>query len=104
MPAAFRAKPLRKDQPHVLQVSLAPAPVALEMIEEGRRRLLETSAKIRCQMKLPPRSAKQRRFHKIVTENFAAQRRASGQCGKPAILNEGLHANDSVMPPVISSV
>ena len=89
-------------QMQVLQVALTPAPVALHLLEQRRRRLLVAAGKVEGQPQLPAGASEQRRFDEVVAEDLAAERRLAGQSRQGAVLHERRDANDRVVPPVLT--
>src|SRR6185312_1913453 len=102
MNAARQAQALRKYQLDVLKISLTPAPIALQVIDQRRRRRLVTAIDVARKPHLPARAAKQRSFDEIVTHDFSAERWPPREDGQSAIFHERFHPDDRVVPPVIS--
>src|SRR3546814_10745412 len=98
---AERAQAARRQHADVLQVALAPAAVALGVVDQGRRRLLEAAAEIVRQPDLPAGAPQQRRLDEVVAEDLAAEGLSARQHRQPAVLDEGLHADDRVVAPVV---
>ncbi len=86
----------------MLQIALAPAPVARREIDQRGRAFLEAAAKRRQHVDRPAGAADQRRLDEIVAEDVAAERRLARQVGHAAMVGEGASADDRVMAPVIA--
>src|SRR3546814_3815285 len=67
----------------------------------SRRRLLEAAAEIVRQPDLPAGAPQQRRLDEVVAEDLAAEGLSARQHRQPAVLDEGLHADDRVVAPVV---
>ena len=85
----------------MLQISLAPAPVALQLIDERRRHLFIASREIIRQPDSPAGPAHQSGFHKIMAQYGAAQGRLAGKLRQPAILHKRVDADDGIVPEVL---
>ena len=79
-----------------------PAPVALEKIQKGGRRLLERAAQVGRHPDLPAGAAQKRGLDKIMAHDLAAERRLARQARQAAMLHEGAHPDDGVMAPIIA--
>ena len=66
----------------MLQVALAPAPVALRVFDHRLRGLLVAALQIVGQPDLPVRLEQQRGLDEIVAQNLAAEGFAPGNCGR----------------------
>ena len=86
----------------MLQIALAPAPVARGEIQQRRRAFLETAAERGRHVDGPAGAPHQRRFDEIVAENMSAERLAAAQFGQARISRKGAHADDGVVPPIIA--
>src|SRR6185503_209895 len=86
----------------MLQITLAPAPVALEFVEQAWWRLLIAARHIKGKPNLLTRASHQCRFDKIVAQNFSAKGRTSWQPRQCACFYERFDAKDSIVPPVIA--
>ena len=89
------------DEACVLQVALAPAAVALQLVEQVRRVLLPAAAQLRRDPHLVAGARHHRRLDEIVREDFAGEAAAPRQPGERAVLHEGLDAQDGVVTPVV---
>src|ERR1044071_4257062 len=89
----------REQQPQVLHVSLAPAPVALQVVEERRRHLLVAAPEIAREPDFPAGASHKSRLDEIVAHDLAAERRPAGKTAESAILDERLDAETRVGPP-----
>src|SRR5665213_1890818 len=101
MQAAWKPQSLRENQRDVLQVALAPSPVAFEKFDQGRRRGLVTAADVGRQPEVPAGASQQRRFDKIVAHDFAAKRRRARQDWKATMVHERPEADNGIVAPVI---
>ena len=90
----------RKDQPKVLEISLAPSPVPLEVIHQSRRSLLVGTLDVPRQPHLPALGNHQRGLHEIMAEYSSSKRLPAGQRGQLAELRERLHTDHRIMPPI----
>src|SRR4051812_11832280 len=84
----------------MLHVALAPAPVALELVDQRRRALFVAAGEIAGEPDFPARASHQRRFDKVMAHDLAAERRPAPQAGKAAVLDKRLDAENRVMAPV----
>jgi hypothetical protein len=91
----------RQQQPHMLHIALAPAPVACQTIEKGRGRLLVAAAQVVGQPDFPSGPAHESGFDKVVAEDVTPQRRLAGQLGQGAVPHEGVDPDDGIVPPVL---
>src|SRR4051794_19925374 len=89
-----------KKQPQMLHVALAPAAVALQLVEQRRRRLFVAAGEIAREPNLPPGAPHERRLDEIVAHDLAAERRLSRQPAETAMLDERLDTDDRVVSPV----
>ncbi len=101
---AGEAQAGRPDDFQVLQISLGPAAVANRDVDERRRRLFPGSAAVGGHAHLPAAAAHQRGLDEVMRQHEAAEGLAAAEFGQPAVLGEGLHANDGVVPPIIAAV
>ena len=85
----------------VLQVALAPAAVALQFGQQVGRLLLVAAHQVGHQPHVVARAAHQRGFHKVVAHDAARQAPFAGDGRERAVLHEGFHADDGVVPPVM---
>ena len=86
----------------MLQVALAPAAIAFQMLDHGRRRLLVAAVEIVGQMHFVAGATHERGFDEIVTHRPATDRAAAGQLGKRAMLHERRDPNDRVVAPEVA--
>ncbi len=93
---------MRENEAAVLKVALAPAAVADQLINEGWRCFFPRSVKFIGQPHAISGLAHQGGFHKIVTQDFSAQRPLARQARQLAVRHERFYADDGVMPPVLS--
>ena len=98
-------KPARGQQPGVLQVALAPAPVALGAVDQRRRPLLVAALDVVGEPHRPAGLAHERGLDEVVARGSGRRRaRCPGRSGQRAVLHERLHADDGVVPPVVALV
>ena len=93
---------LGRQKPCVLQVALAPAPVARGDIDQRRRAFLVGALESRQHVDSVARAPDQRRLDEIVTENVPAEWRLSAQVRQSTVRREGGGADDGVVAPVIA--
>ena len=79
----------RADDADVLQVALAPAPVARREIDERGRALLVAAGERRQHVDGPAGAPDQRRLDEIVAQDVAAEGRLAGEVGMPQCAREG---------------
>ena len=92
-----------EDQPEVLEVALAPAAVALEVVDQGRRGFLVGALDVPCEPDFPALADHQRGFDEVMAEDFPAEGFAAGKVGKLAEIRERLHADQRVVAPVAAA-
>ncbi len=83
----------------MLEVALAPAPVAYRIIDQGRRIFLVAAFGQRDHMNTPAATTQQRRFDQVVAHDRTAKRRPAFQGRKTAAFGKGAHPNNGVMTP-----
>ena len=71
-----------EDEPEVLEVSLAPAAVADEVVHQGRRGFLVGALDVPCEPDFPALGDHQRGLDEIMAEDAAAEGFAAGQGGE----------------------
>src|ERR1700722_9877005 len=86
----------------MLQIALAPAPIAGGEIQQRWRAFLKAATQRGHHPDRPSGSTHKCRFHKIVAENVAAERLATFQIGQTGIPSKCANANDCVMAPIIA--
>ena len=86
----------------VLEIALAPAPVARRDVDERGRALLVAAREVVQHVDRPAGAPHQRRLDEIVAEHVAAERRPAGKVGQPAMGREGSRADDRVVAPVVA--
>ena len=96
------ARPLARQHARVLQIALAPAPVARRQIDQRRRAFLVRAAERRQHVDRPAGAAHQRRLDEVVAEDVAAERRLARQVGHAAMVGEGAGADDRVVAPIVA--
>ena len=104
MQPAHAAQAPGKKHHAVLQIALTPAAVAPRVFDDSLRALLVTALQVVGKPNPPVFPRQQRRFDKIVAENLAAVRAASGQLRQIAKLHERFGADEGVVSPVISKI
>ena len=82
-------RPFAPDDPHVLQVALAPAPVARREVDQRRRALLVGAVEVRQHVDRPAGAADQRRLDEVVAEDVAAEGRLALEVGQAGMGREG---------------
>src|SRR5438270_13392569 len=92
----------RREHRQMLKVALAPSAVAGYKIQQRRRALFEAAAQSRYHSDGPPCSPHQRRFYKIVAENMPSKRFTAVEVREARVLRKRAHANDGVVPPVVT--
>ena len=93
---------LGADDPRVLQIALAPAPVAGREVDQRGRALLVGALEVGQHVDRPAGAPHQRRLDEIVAEDMAAEGRLALQVRQAAMGGEGLGADDRVVAPVIA--
>ncbi len=83
----------------MLQVSLAPAPVAARVRDEVLGTLLVGAAEVRIEPHGPAGAREERRLGVVVAQHLAAEGRAAGQHRKAAQFSEGADPEDRVVTP-----
>src|SRR5439155_13099566 len=102
MKPRYPVKAAREQQRQMLQVALAPAPVAGGKIRKRGRRFLVAASKRRRHVDGPTSAPHQRRLDEVVAQYMPAERLASPEFGQPRILRKGADANDRIVSPVIA--
>ena len=88
----------------MLEVALAPAPVAQHVVDQRRRRLLEGAPLVGQHAHRPAGTADERRLDEVVAEDEAGQRSLARQFGQPGASREGAGADDRVVAPIVAGV
>ena len=91
-----------EDQAQVLEVPLAPAPVAFHLVDQRGRRLLVTAADPIGQPHLVACAADQGGLDEVVAQDIPAEGPPAREPWQLAPAHEGLDADDGVVPPVLS--
>src|ERR1700731_372692 len=102
MQTAGRVQSLGEQQANVLQVSLAPALVALGEPENRRRALFIASVQVVGDADFPTGAAHEGGFDEVVAQNLAAEGTFSRKDRQLAVLHERLDANDRVVSVVVA--
>ncbi len=84
-----RWKPAREHHPHMLQVALAPAPVARADVDQRGGALLEAAAEHRQHGHPIAGAPDQRRLDEVVAEDVPAERGLAPEVRQPAMRREG---------------
>ncbi len=95
-------KSARKQQPAMLEIALTPAPVALGVVNERGRPLLEAALEIVSQPHLPAGFAHERGLHEIVAQDASAKRFHAGQVGQRRVLHERRDTDHGVVTPEVA--
>ena len=95
-------QPARRQHRRVLQIALAPAPVAHRDVGEAARRLLVAAGQSGEHVHRPAGAAQQGGFDEIVAQDVAAERAASAQVRQPGGGGESGGADDRIVAPVIA--
>jgi len=99
--AMHRVHAAREHQPRVHQVAVAPAAVALQLVQQVRRRFLVAAGQVVGDPHAIAGAAHQRGFHEVVRQDVAGKRAAAGQRRQRAVLHERLQPDDGVVAPVM---
>ena len=90
------------DDARVLEIALAPSPVAGRKIDERRRALFVGAAEVGQHVDRVSGAQHEPRLDEIVAENVAAKRWSARQVRQSAMISERARADDRVMSPVVS--
>ena len=96
-----RVHPFHQEQAEVHQVTVTPAAVAFELIQQVRRQLFIRARQIVGNPDAPPCATHQRGFHKVMRQNGPGKRPFTRQRRQGAVLDEWLHADNGVVAPVV---
>src|SRR5688500_12473006 len=99
-----RPETARREQPRMLHITLTPTPVALRRVDQRRRSLFVRAIDISSEPHTPTRFAHERGLDEVVRQNASAERLGSRQIRQRAMFDEGLHANNGVVSPIVSFV
>jgi hypothetical protein len=99
--AVRRVQSLGDEQAEILQVALAPAPVALEFVEKVRWHFLVAAGQVVGDPHRPAGAPHQRGLDEVVREDFARQGAAARQSRQGAVTDERRDADDRVVAPVV---
>src|SRR5690242_3345687 len=102
MEARDRLETTGKRERPVLQVALAPATIAFQVLDHRRRRLFVAAAEIFRQVHLPAGATHQSGFDEIVTHRTATDSAPAGQLGERTMLDEGCEPDDRVVTPEVA--
>src|SRR6267154_1026505 len=92
----------RKEHHRMLQVSLAPTPIPLRILNHPLRRFFVASLQLAGKPDLPVFLHQQCRFDEVVAEDLAAERPGAWQMGQVTKLHERLASYDGVVTPIIA--
>ena len=95
-------KPLGADDARVLEIALAPSPVARREIDQRGRAFLVGAAEGRQHVDRISGAPDERRLDEVVAEDVAAERRPAREIRQAAMIGEGAGADDRVMAPVVA--
>ncbi|MNZ38199.1 hypothetical protein D3C78_556660 [compost metagenome] len=96
-----RVHALDQEQAEVHQVAVAPAAVALELVEQVRRQFFVAARQVVGNPHAPAGTAHQRGFDEVVGKDCTGERTLARQRRQGAVLDERLHADDRVVAPVV---
>ena len=96
-----RVHALDQEQAEVHQVAVAPAAVALELVQQVWRQLFIAARQVVGDPHAPAGTAHQRGFDEVVRKDCTGERALARQRRQGAVLDERLHADDRVMAPVV---
>ena len=102
MQAGAERQAARQQKAPVLQIALAPAPVADEDVGQGRGGFFEAAIEVGIHPDAPAGPAQQGGFDEIMAQDGAAEGRYAAQCWKVRRCGEGLCANDRIVAPEIA--
>ena len=88
----------------ILHVALAPAQIAPDEFDQGRRVLLPAAVFLGQHAHLVARAPHQHRFELVVAQHVAAERRPVRQHRQLAMLDEGREPQDRVVAPIRSAI
>ncbi|MNB90822.1 hypothetical protein D3C75_378860 [compost metagenome] len=97
----YRVHTFHQEQAEVHQVTVTPATVALQLIQQVRRQLFIGARQVVGNPHPPTGTTHQRRFYEVMRQNRTGKRAFARQRGQRTVLNERLHADDGVVPPVV---
>ncbi len=97
----YRVHPFDEEQAEVHQVTVTPATVTLQLIQQVRRQLFIGTRQVVGNPHPPTSTTHQRRFHEVMRQDRARKRAFARQRCQRTVLDERLHADDGVMPPVV---
>src|SRR4051794_16156731 len=86
----------------MLQVALAPSPVARREIQQRGRTFFEAAAKHWRHPYRPSCAPHQRGFDKIMAQNVPAERLAASQFGQPGVSRKGGYAYYRIVSPIVA--
>ncbi|SDY81237.1 hypothetical protein SAMN05421755_10518 [Nitrosomonas sp. Nm33] len=96
-----RVHALDQEQAEVHQVAMAPAAVALELVEQVRRQFLVAAPQVVGDPYAPAGATHQRGLNEIVGKDHPGEGSLARQRCQRAVLDERLDADDRVVPPVV---
>ncbi len=97
----YRVHAFYQEQAEVHQVTVAPATVTLEFVQQVRRQLFIAARQVVGNPHAPAGTAHQRCFNEVVGQNRTGKRPFTRQRREGAVLDKWLHADDGVVAPVV---
>src|ERR1700737_4419503 len=92
----------RRQNRQMLQIALAPSPVARGEIQQRRRAFFVTAAESWGHVDGPAATPHQCRFDEVVAEDMPADRLAPPEFGKSRVLRKSAHPDDCIVSPIIA--
>src|SRR5271165_2173077 len=86
----------------MLQIALAPSPVASGEVDQRGRTFLEGPSEIRQHIDGVSGAADQRRLDEVVAEDVSAERGLAREVRQSAMIGEGARADDGVVTPIVA--
>ena len=99
--AVNRVHPFYQEQAEVHQVTVTPAAVTLELVQQVRRQLFVRSRQVVGNPDAPASTTHQRRFYEVMRQNRTGKRTLTRQRRQRTVFNERLHADNGVVTPVV---
>src|SRR6476469_143767 len=95
-------KGARREHREMLEIALAPPPVAGCEIQQRWRAFLKAAAKCRHHSNGPTRPPHQRRFDEVMAEDVPSEWLAAMKFRQAGILRKSAHANDRIVAPIVA--
>src|SRR5579863_8356338 len=102
MKPAGPAQPARRQHRNMLQIALAPSPIAYRKVSQSRSHFLIAAGQTRHHVYRPAAAPHQRRLDEIMAHDWPTKRLAPTQFRQPAALRESARADHRVMAPVVT--